>query len=357
MPHTEAYPIQKTPVYTLDPLEDSRWIQLIGQHPNASVFHSRSWLLALWATYGYEPIVFTTSAPSEPLTNGLLFCVVRSWLTNDRLVSLPFSDHCEPLVTSSQEFTALTTFVEEACRTNKWGYLEIRSADPFLAFDHGFRQTVSYTLHRLDLRPDLNELYGRLHKSCIRRKIQRAVREGLTYEAGNSHSLLAHLYHLVCITRARHRLPPQPIKWFRNLCAAMGTNACIRVAFKEGQPVAGSLTLREGKHLVYKYGASDTVFNQSGGMPMLIWETIKEAKQEGVESLDLGRSDLDNPGLIIFKERWGAECFTLTTWQAPGQCPLPNREWWIGQQARGLFSRMPKRVQALAGRLLYRHVG
>ena len=37
------------------------------------------------------------SPPDEPLENGFLFCRVESWLTGRRLVSLPFSDHCEPL--------------------------------------------------------------------------------------------------------------------------------------------------------------------------------------------------------------------------------------------------------------------
>src|SRR6185295_20146121 len=87
-----------TIAYTIDPLRDSRWPDLIVRYPNASVFHTRGWLEALRSTYGYVPVAFTTSAPNENLTNAVLFCAVRSWLTGSRLVSLPFSDHCEPLV-------------------------------------------------------------------------------------------------------------------------------------------------------------------------------------------------------------------------------------------------------------------
>jgi hypothetical protein len=32
----------------------------------------------------------------------LVFCRVRSWLTGRRSISLPFSDHCEPLVESHE---------------------------------------------------------------------------------------------------------------------------------------------------------------------------------------------------------------------------------------------------------------
>ncbi len=99
-------------VYAIDPLHDARWPEFVCRHPNASVFHTRGWLRALQTTYGYEPVVFTTSAPDEGLTNALLFCVVRSWLTGSRLVSLPFSDHCEPLVEDADQFRALFSFVE-----------------------------------------------------------------------------------------------------------------------------------------------------------------------------------------------------------------------------------------------------
>src|SRR5271156_2192220 len=51
-------------VYTVDPLLDNRWDDLVTRHPNASAFHQRGWLEALSRTYGYKPIVFTTSPPS-----------------------------------------------------------------------------------------------------------------------------------------------------------------------------------------------------------------------------------------------------------------------------------------------------
>ena len=58
-------------------------------------------------------------------------------------------------------------------------------------------------------------------------------------------------------------------------------------------------------------------FNSLGGTPMLFWRAIKEAKEAGAEELDLRRSDLDNQGLITFKECWSATSSTLTTWRAP----------------------------------------
>src|ERR1700737_2885876 len=86
------------PVYCIDPLNDPRWGEFLDRHPRSSVFHTPSWLDALRRTYGFQPVVYTTSPESSDLRNGVVFCEISSWLTGRRFVSLPFSDHCEPLV-------------------------------------------------------------------------------------------------------------------------------------------------------------------------------------------------------------------------------------------------------------------
>ena len=74
--------------------------EFISRHESASVFHSPPWLEAVRRTYGYTPVVYTTSPPSSPLSNGIVLCQIDSWLTGRRMVSVPFSDHCEPLLDS-----------------------------------------------------------------------------------------------------------------------------------------------------------------------------------------------------------------------------------------------------------------
>jgi len=344
-------------VYAINPLRDSRWPELIARHPNASVFHTRGWLGALQATYGYAPVAFTTSAPNEYLTNAVLFCAVRSWLTGSRLVSLPFSDHCEPLIECAEQFRTLCAHTEALRVREGQKYVEMRSANPCLEFGKEFGRASTYKLHRLDLRPSLDALHKGFHKDCIQRKISRAERESLTYETGRSPSLLQQLFGLLQLTRFRHHLPPQPFEWFQNLVICMGKDVCIRVASKAGQPVAGLLTVSYGKKFVYKYGGSDARFHNLGGIQMLLWQAIKDAKEAGAEELDLGRSDLDNLGLITFKERWLATSSTLTTWRAPIVTASPSFERIKVRLAKEVCARLPGSVLTLAGRLLYRHIG
>ena len=112
--------------FQIDPTQDARWSALVAIHPKASVFHTVGWLKTLQSTYGYEPVAFTTSSPSDELKNGLVFCRVNSWLTGRRLVSLPFSDHCEPLSDSADELNFLIRHLQTAVQHEKWKYMEIR---------------------------------------------------------------------------------------------------------------------------------------------------------------------------------------------------------------------------------------
>jgi hypothetical protein len=68
-----------TSVYEIDPLQDVRRPQFLERHPSATLFHSKEWLDALQRTYGYRASVLTTSRLGERLTNGMVFCRVRSW--------------------------------------------------------------------------------------------------------------------------------------------------------------------------------------------------------------------------------------------------------------------------------------
>jgi len=344
-------------VHVVDPLTDPRWPVFLERHQAASVFHSCGWLRTLEMTYGYEPFAVTTSMPTEPLTNALLFCVVQSWVTGDRVVSLPFTDHCEPLVENSEQLRALCVHLETLRSTQRWRYTEIRNSSTFLGLAESLKESKVYQWHRLDLRPSLDELYKGFHRDCIRRRIRHAERQNLRHEEGRHESLVRSFYDLIVTTRLRKHLPPQPFEWFHNLAAYMGDNVCIRVAFTQDRPVAGILTMNHGKTLSYKYGGSDARFNHLGATPMLFWQAIQAAKSAGMEELDLGRSDVEDQGLIRFKKRWGAHSVRLTLWRSPTHKVSPALERLKMRLAKTACASVPVKMLALAGWLMYRHAG
>ena len=352
----------KLTAYVINPLTDFRWKPFLAGHPRATVFHSTQWLEALRRTYGYTPVAYTSSRPDEDLRNALLFCRVESWLTGRRLVSLPFSDYCEPLLESPADLQVLFSGAEGHSREEKWRYIELRPLGSVKLSTSLRRATETYTFHELDLEPDLDTLFRSFHRNSTQRKIRRAERESLTYRDEPASGLLDSFYKLLIVTRRRHHLPPQPKTWFRNLVDCMGDALKIRVAFKDGKPVAGMLTLCYKQTFTYKYGCSDSRFHHLGGMHLLFWKSIQEAKHSGMRLFDFGRTGAGQTGLITFKDRWGAVQSELvySRYAAPGDTPAslePAGPGWKVRCAKGVFARMPASALSIVGRLLYKHIG
>ena len=348
------------PVFTLNPLSDQRWDDFVEQHPRGSIFHTGGWLQALQKTYQYQPRWVTSSPPAAPLSDGILFCEVNSWLTGRRLVSLPFSDHCNPLVASSAGTHELVEHLHTVVAAGKYRYVEFRPGAEVPCLDEmrDVACSACFLLHSLPLAPPLGDLYEKLHKDCIQRKIRRAQRESLRYAKGRTELLLRQFYRLLLRTRRRHSLPPQPFQWFRNLSTCLGDRLTVHVAYKADQAVAAIITLNFKETVTYKYGCSDERSSNLGGTPFLFWKIIEESKNAGARRLDLGRTDSDNSGLATFKDRLGAERQVLHYYRISESSSVRDiRKSWVTPLVRRVFPYIPDSVLVASGRLLYRHIG
>jgi hypothetical protein len=360
LPTDKAPRISSLCCYQIDPTKDKRWAELVERHPRASVFHTVGWLKSLQRTYGYEPVAFTTSSPTGDLNNGLVFCHIDSWLTGRRLVSLPFSDHCEPLCDSAEEVNFLIRNLQTSMEHQKWKYLEVRPIHGnFSQARDGiaFLPAARYFLHRLDLRPDLNDVFRSLDKDSVQRRIQRAQRAGLVEKCGRSEDLLKEFYALFVITRHRQHVPPIPYAWFRNLIHCQDKALEIRLAYQGKKPIAAILTLQFRDVVYYKYGCSDARFHKFGATPWLLWKAIAAGKSNGANEFDMGRTQEDHRGLLAFKNRWVPHPERLVYWKFPVATSFDSVGSWKLKMAKRIFSHMPDRLLTMTGRLIYRHIG
>lgn len=347
-------------VQTIRPLSDNRWDKFVSSCAQSSVFHTRGWLEALYRTYRYQPIALTTYDSSSEIRNAILFCFIDNWLRGKRLVSLPFSDHCDPLIIDTAELSMFFAAIRQELLHQKLNYVEFRPKHPLNIDMQLPTSAYSYCLHQLDLRPSLETLFSKFHKDSTQRKIRRAEREGLRDEEGRSDFHLTAFYRLLLLTRKRHQVPPQPKRWFENLAECMGDALKIRVALKNGEPAAAILTLRHKDVLFYKYACSDARFHSTGAMHFLIWRAIEEAKQEGLTVLDFGRSEWNNEGLITFKDRWGSARSSL----AYSRCGISGRRFefqrvdrWVDRTAKHVVAWLPESVFRAIGEMFYKQIG
>jgi hypothetical protein len=305
-------------------------------------------------------VAFTTSSPTGELKNGLLFCQIRSWITGSRMVSLPFSDYCDPLVNSPDELNFLLDCMRAEMQHRGWKYLEFRPASGSFnpsRVEGDFRPAKICYLHQLDLRPTLEEIFQSLLNSSAQHHIRRAERSSLVCECGTSNKLLKDFYRLLILTRRPHDLPPQPYNWFRNLVDCMGDSLEIRVAYQEKVPTDAVLTLRFRNVVYYKFGCSDRKFKELGATVLLLWRAIQDSKATGAEVFDLGRSDADNNGLIAFNDHWEEGRTEMVYWRYPAPDSFGSGEGRWLKAAKQIFACMPHRLLAMTGKLIYRHIG
>ena len=134
----------------------------------------------------------------------------------------------------------------------------------------------------------------------------------------------------------------------------------IYAARVDSRAIASILTLRHRRKVVYKYGCSDERFHNMGAMPRLFWQLIQDAKSDHLEELDLARSDLDNEGLVRFKDHLGASRTSLQYWahsEQPVQHASVVNRALKSSVIRSVLTHLPDPLFRLAGEMFYRHAG
>src|SRR5688500_2627672 len=102
---TEMWQRNPMNIVRVNPIADPLWRQFVGERPT-SVFHSPYWMCVLEKTFGLEFFAhLILDETGKPLA-GLPFCRIDV-LRGKRLVTLPFSDFCDPLVDTEDQWRAL----------------------------------------------------------------------------------------------------------------------------------------------------------------------------------------------------------------------------------------------------------
>ena len=337
----------------VDPLHDPRWARLVDRCPQASIFHHPAWLGLLAEQYRYPVAAAAVfDAAGEPVA-GLPLALVASRLTGRRLVALPFSDVCPPLLAPGTHSDALQLLARavEAERRRRDLPLIVRA--PFAQLD---RPVDRFHLHVVDLRGGLAEA-ERCYASRTRRHVRKARRLGVEIRRRVDPEALEEFYALHLRTRRRLGVPTQPKAFVRALAGLFDRGlGFVAVARFEGEPIAASVFLRTGRNLTYKYGASDERYLHTRPNNLIFADVIKSACDEGLTTLDLGRTDLGQDGLSAFKRSLGAT-EELLAYTYRGSAPEPSTPSPARRAVAAVIRKSPPVVGRAIGKVFYRHAG
>lgn len=339
---------------------------LTASHPYASflenqtetlLYHQPQWWEVLRRSYGYQPAALI-ALDNDRIVGVLPLMRVHGRVKGRRLVSLPFS-HLVPILTTHPDAeTALLNAAIEMTHAENYAYLEIRSA-----IQHEkFQPVVSNHISELDISPPLDTLLSTFSQSR-RRNIRQAERaEGFTFREGHTAQDFHNFYHLEAETRHRQGAPMYPYTHFETLCKLMGDKIKIYFLAHNGKDIASTLIFYNQTRAIYAYvnTTSDSQVKQLNPTALLVWETIKACKADGMTLFDFGTTPLHHESLLDFKNRFHSHSrelpyfYYLNTRQT---LPIIQRDSKSIHRVENLLKTMPSFLFRQLSPILLREVG
>jgi len=341
-------------IQIINPLTYPGYDNLLVEHDNYTFFHSSSWARVLHESYGYKPLYFTVIGKNE-LSALIPIMEIKSIITGKRGVSLPFTDECSPIGAESDHMKALIDAIIRYGKSTQWKHFELRGDHDYLAKKP---HSSSFYAHNLDLTRGKDKIFSAFRASN-RRNIKRALKGGIQVTRLNTWESVMSFRRLNRLTRKYHGLPPQPLKFFKNLRDHIisKNKGFFVIASYQGRNIAGALYLTIGKKAVFKYGASDRRFQHLRANNRVMWAAIKWCIEKGFETFCFGRTESENEGLLQFKRGWDTSEETLNYYKYD-----LKQDCFVSKESKlrtsySTFKYMPSPLLRLTGSLLYRHVG
>ncbi len=338
----------------VDPCRDSRWLEL-ARHRD--LFHAPPWLRVLSTTYGFDLKASLLLEPNGVARAGFVYATVDDFL-GTRIVSLPFSDYCDPLVERGEDWNRL---IEGPLATGHRIHLRCLH-NQLPAGDERFAVTGRGHWHAIDLGGGQDDLWVRLHPSA-RRAIRKAEGSGIRVSVASRDEDLAAFYNLhLRVRKYKYGLLVQPRQFFAELHHEFldPGYGMLLLAQHEGVTVGGVLFLRWGNRLYYKFNASLPEFLEYRPNDLILWEAIRMAADTGIDYIDLGHTDWDHEGLLRYKEKYATRRSEVTYVRRTPPAVPDHKE----REARSLLSGLtevltdptvPDELSARAGDLIYRY--
>ncbi len=349
-------------VKIIDPSKDKRWDEFVANHSQGTVFHLSNWARVLQKTYGYIPYYFILENSDKKIKAGCPFFLIKSWLTSNRFVCLPFTDNCSPLATSDEDIKSLFSAAIEEAKREKMDYIEVRGWPKI-----GVRCNLQLSSHNyykvfvLKLSQDVDSIVNNFSHMVTRYVVKKTGKSPVQLRKTGNEEDMRRFYELNLLTRKKHGVPPQPYKFFKNIWQEIILEKLGILVLAEycESPIAGGLFIVYKDIVHYKFNASNANYLKYLPNHFLVWYAIQQSCYNGFKYLDFGRASPDNQGLMKFKRLWGADEIELPYYYWPtvkGVTSTEEKSLKYGM-ITSVLRRTPTTISRAAGKLLYKHLG
>jgi CelD/BcsL family acetyltransferase involved in cellulose biosynthesis len=215
----QLHPIEKreTALKTVDPIVNPGWDAFICAHPEGTIFHHSSWARVLAETYGDSYEYYILEDENGHITGALPLWHFNNALSGNRLVCLPHSDHCYPLVSDEKDYEALLAGPLQNIESNRASSLEIRGWSSLGQPENCRLQSGHFHLvHIADLDKNPDEIIGDMTRNG-RYNLRYAAKNPLAVRLGQDERDLRTLHRFHAQASARHGKTPVALSFLRSI--------------------------------------------------------------------------------------------------------------------------------------------
>jgi hypothetical protein len=302
--------------FTIANLSDAPgWDEFIGQHPKATIFHTKEMVRVLAATKHYEPMAIAACLPNGRVVAVLVavrVCTIPGMLSRFAARSILFA---EPICTDDEAGVAgLSELIRHHDRRmqSRTLFCEVRPIGPPGAERAALARCgylwYDYLNYLTDVTTPQDVLWRRITK-CCRRDIRRSRERGVVLKEENTMAGIQNLYDLVEVSYARSKVPVPDKSLFDATLAHLPSDWYrVVIAYYDGQPVASSIDLVYRGTVYGWYGGTARLAGISANA-CITWDSIEWAAANGQRTYDFGGAG--HPSVPYaprdFKSKFGGE--------------------------------------------------
>ena len=299
--------------------------------------------------YSLEPYHLLASDSLLPLF------LVKSPLFGRKLTTQPFNFYGGLLSASEESARTVVDNARDVWKRTNARYLEIKNVqrlntDLVKKFNLIERSpVVRYVVPLQESAEEFDKQLKRRFREKIHRLQRQASSAGLTIEdvGPNAEISLREFYDLLTDEyKFKHLMLVQPFRLFQQVAKALPDLFHLYIARIKDKAIGGAMILRFKNVDYYLWGAFDQKTEEISPLTLVLAEAMRQAREAGSKTFDLGVTSRSHEGLNFFKSRWGGECESLNYYYlANNPEDVPHLDYFNSfRTARQLIKYVPRRM-------------
>jgi FemAB-related protein (PEP-CTERM system-associated) len=278
---------------------EEEWAEYVNGHPDATVDHAWGWRSIIERVFRQQ-CRYLTARRGGRIVGVLPLVCFKSTLFGRLVVSIPYLNYGGILAADASAADALVQRAQAVASEFGASYLELRNQQRYLP-DRPCRQHK--VRMALALPSAAEDLWKALDRK-VRNQVRKAQKEGLTAESGGA-SLIPEFYSVFARNMRDLGTPVYPVQLFSETLHAFPGRARVHLVRREGQAVAGAVSVRFRDTVLVPWASSLREYRQLCPNMLLYWSMLEGSAADGARVFDFGRSSA-GAGTHQFKLQWGA---------------------------------------------------